>query len=81
MALSGSASLAEVYVLQKLQKEKMKKMDSESTTKKELVDDEEKDSSGCFSMVFKKVHPTGVSSTDSAEKLAGKDKDESKNQA
>lgn len=61
--------LAEVYVMKKLHKEKMSKMESATKrdgihTKEDAVDCKEKHvDTGCFPMVFKKIHPNSNSSS------------------
>ena len=52
--------LAEVYVMRKLHKEKMKR-EEEERAKTGEIDFKVKKSTGCFSSIFKKVHPSHVS--------------------
>ncbi|CAK9174248.1 unnamed protein product [Ilex paraguariensis] len=64
-----SAALAEVHVMKKLYKDKMKRMETENA-QKEAYDSphhgRKSTSGGCFSMMFKKIHPAGITSSDSA---------------
>ncbi|KAL2489283.1 Uncharacterized protein Fot_42575 [Forsythia ovata] len=59
--LTANADIAEVYVLRKLHKEKMKKLEKKTSQEKAL----KKSDSGCFSILFKKVHPNSVPHSDS----------------
>lgn len=72
MASSASAALAEAYMMRKLHKEKMKKsllsMERPTTTNddhrelsREVTSHHSKTSVGCFSAIFKKIHPTDAS--------------------
>ncbi|KAL1816892.1 hypothetical protein DCAR_0521298 [Daucus carota subsp. sativus] len=62
-------SLAEVYVMKKIHKEKMEsatekgnqKADSTDYTKT-LLKKKKISNGGCFPMVFKKIHPNGIAS-------------------
>ncbi|PIN03825.1 hypothetical protein CDL12_23642 [Handroanthus impetiginosus] len=78
MSSAATAGLAEAYVMRKLHKEKMKKMDSDgnklmiSSSEEKAADSfnhEGKSSSsgfGCFPLLsFKKVHPNAMFSSDS----------------
>ncbi|PIM97654.1 hypothetical protein CDL12_29874 [Handroanthus impetiginosus] len=78
MSTAATAGLAEAYVMRKLHKEKMKKMDSNgnklkiSSSEEKAADSynhEGKNSSsgtGCFSLLtFKKVHPNAMVLSDS----------------
>ncbi|XVF36788.1 hypothetical protein REPUB_Repub19eG0088300 [Reevesia pubescens] len=50
--------LAEVYVMRKLHKEKMKRKEEEKRAKTEEIDFAVKQSSCCFPSMFKKIHPS-----------------------
>lgn len=75
---TASAGIAEVYVMKKLHKEKMKRMEStdrKAERKVYMIDppQEEMNSSfGCFSSMFKKIHPANniPAALDSAEEQA-----------
>lgn len=60
--------LAQVYVMKKLHKDKMRKMESATKnkdyTKEDAVDYQEKNvDSGCFPKVLNKIHPNTNSSS------------------
>ncbi|WOH01915.1 hypothetical protein DCAR_0521301 [Daucus carota subsp. sativus] len=63
-----SYGLAEVYVMRKLQKDKMSKTGArvkKELTREDAVDYKKKNvDSGCFSMVLKKIHPNINSSSE-----------------
>ncbi|XWS23845.1 hypothetical protein CRYUN_Cryun28dG0050000 [Craigia yunnanensis] len=59
MATPGN-ELAEVYVMRKLHKDQMKRKEEERA-KTEEIGFAVKNSSGCFSSLFKKIHPRPVS--------------------
>ncbi|PIN03824.1 hypothetical protein CDL12_23641 [Handroanthus impetiginosus] len=78
MSTAATAGLAEAYVMRKLHKEKMKKMDSNgnkliiSSSEEKAADSYNHDGKsrssgiGCFSLLtFKKVHPNATISSDS----------------
>ena len=48
--------LAEIYVMKKLHKEKMKTREEEERANMDEIEFEEKKSSGCFFWAFKKIH-------------------------
>ncbi|KAL7176047.1 hypothetical protein ACSBR2_029590 [Camellia fascicularis] len=52
--------LAEVYVMRKLHKEKMKRTEKEREEKEVIADHQGKVSCGCFPRMFKKIHPNTV---------------------
>jgi len=58
--------LAEIYVLRKLHKEKMKTMEMEEEERGRADGEynlkEKKPSTGCFSWGFKKIHPNATTS-------------------
>ncbi|CAK9174249.1 unnamed protein product, partial [Ilex paraguariensis] len=63
----------EVYVMNKLYKEKMKRMETEKAQKEAYACARERKSvtsDGCFSMMFKKIHPASMPSLDSAGEAA-----------
>lgn len=66
MATPG-ACIAEAYVLKKMHKAKMKRIDEEKS-KIEEIDLEEKGSTGCFSWKNKKIHPKRISSANNTGK-------------
>jgi hypothetical protein len=71
--MAAGYGLAEIYVLRKLHKEKMKIVEEEERDNKMDVIDQfkEKKSSGCFVWGFKKIHPNTASPTmDCAGKAA-----------
>ncbi|KAK9269863.1 hypothetical protein L1049_025436 [Liquidambar formosana] len=63
MASAGAGvTLAEAYVMRKLHKEKMKRMEKEEGEREVCVDGESKvPGGGCFFSMFKKIHPNDVS--------------------
>ena len=65
MATAG-ACFAEIYVLKKLHKEKMKRMEGEKEKKEEKHHKEERPTSG----KAKKIHPCSIPVSDSAGKPA-----------
>ncbi|KAA8538025.1 hypothetical protein F0562_027395 [Nyssa sinensis] len=73
----AGSGFAEAYVMRKLHKEKMKRMEMEieieRADQREVIADDGKVSGGCFSMMFKKIHPTAVPSPppDSTANQAG----------
>ncbi|KAA8522526.1 hypothetical protein F0562_013113 [Nyssa sinensis] len=74
LTVPAGSGFAEVYLMGKHQKEKMKKMDQMDTSnqQKVAIADEGKASGGCFFIrPFKKIHPTGVPSPNSARTQAG----------
>ncbi|KAE8676135.1 F-box/kelch-repeat protein [Hibiscus syriacus] len=83
MATPGH-QLAEVYVMQKLHKEKMKREEEEeeeeakAKAKTEDVGFAVKESSGCFPSIFNKVHPGQASTLDH---VINEEKDHDKNKA
>lgn len=54
--------MAEVYVMQKRHKEKMKRMEDERERRGEMASQEKKSHSGIFGRT-KKIHPSGTSSS------------------
>ncbi|KAL4281515.1 hypothetical protein GQ457_03G034030 [Hibiscus cannabinus] len=63
--------LAEVYVMRSLHKQKMKKMEEQTTQEANKCDDEKENPAapGCFSFwTSKKIHSAKVSSHNSADK-------------
>ena len=76
---TATAGLAEVYVMRKLHKDKMMKrlqINGKAERKVYVIDppEEEMNSSfGCFSSMFKKIHPANNTSaaSDSAEEQGG----------
>ncbi|KAK9269816.1 hypothetical protein L1049_025389 [Liquidambar formosana] len=70
---SVGAGFAEVYMMRKLHKEKMKRTEKERSEREvSHVDGESKVPGGCFFSMFKKIHPNDVSSADVAGEQAGK---------
>ncbi|CAA2955511.1 Hypothetical predicted protein [Olea europaea subsp. europaea] len=63
--LTGNADIAEAYVLRKLHKEKMKKLEKKTRQENALKEDDRGAGSGCFSILFKKVHPSSMPESDS----------------
>ncbi|KAL4604022.1 hypothetical protein ACB092_10G165100 [Castanea dentata] len=55
--MASGYGLAEIYVMKKLQKEKMKTREEEERANRDEIEFEEKKSSGCFFFAFKKIHP------------------------
>lgn len=71
--------IAEIYVMRKLHKEKMKRKEEEERAKSEGVGFAGKKTSGCcFPSMFKKVHPGRASTLD---RVRNEVKDDDKNEA
>ncbi|KAI3750653.1 hypothetical protein L2E82_21367 [Cichorium intybus] len=72
MSIATSA-LAEAYVMRKHHQEKMKKIttsDGQGTTKQSILDNDHHSSStiSCFPVLFKKIHPSTTTVTDSSSR-------------
>ena len=62
---TASAGLAEVYVMKKLHKDKIKRMEIKEKFERKVyaIDPPEEEinpSFGCFSSMFKKIHPANI---------------------
>lgn len=70
-----SASFAEVYVMKKVYKEKMKKMENAKDEKeanyhmKNIHKGKFESGGGCFPAMFKRIHSNSVQNSDSAENV------------
>ena len=56
--MAAGYGLAEIYVMKKLHKEKMKTTEEEERANMDEIEFEEKKLSGCFFWPFKKIHPS-----------------------
>ncbi|KAA8538026.1 hypothetical protein F0562_027394 [Nyssa sinensis] len=62
--IADDGKVSEVYMMRELQKEKIKRREKEGADEEEVSTAVEgKVSAGCFSMMFKKIHPTAVPSS------------------
>ena len=67
--MAAAYGLAEIYVMKKLHKEKMKTREEEERANMDEIEFKERKSSGCFFWAFKKIHPNNPSRiTDVLEK-------------
>ena len=55
--MAAGYGLAEIYMMKKLHKEKMKTREEEERANMDEIEIEEKKLSGCFFQAFKKIHP------------------------
>ncbi|KAB1205436.1 hypothetical protein CJ030_MR7G010623 [Morella rubra] len=57
--MAAGQSLAEIYVMRKIHKEKMKATEEEERPNLDIgIECQENKPSGCFFWVFKKIHPS-----------------------